>query len=81
MTPGTWLVVWDIIIGIWDAWFVALVVIGITQRVWQSRDKWRSQARYWWRSRIWQVMRDVADRDRVSEIRNTPVPAQTRAAH
>jgi ABC-type transporter Mla maintaining outer membrane lipid asymmetry permease subunit MlaE len=52
MTPGTWLVVWDIVIGIWAAWFVALVVIGITQSVWQSRDRWRSQVRYWWRSRI-----------------------------
>ena len=28
-----------------------------------------------------QVMRDVADRDRVSDIRNTPVSAQARAAH
>jgi len=52
MTPGTWLVVWDIIIGIWVAWFVALVVIGIIQGVWQSRDRWRWQARYRWRSRI-----------------------------
>jgi hypothetical protein len=28
-----------------------------------------------------QVMRDIADRDRVSDIRNTPVSAQARAAH
>src|SRR5215472_4380103 len=33
-------------------WFVTLVVIGIILSVWQSRDKWRSQARYWCRSRI-----------------------------
>jgi hypothetical protein len=39
MTPGSWLVVWDIIIGIWAAWFVALVVISITQSVWQSRAR------------------------------------------
>ena len=29
MTPGTWLVFWDTIIGIWAAWFVVLVVISI----------------------------------------------------
>ena len=28
-----------------------------------------------------QVMRDVADRDRVSDILSTSVPAQARAAH
>ena len=28
-----------------------------------------------------QVMRDVADRGRVSDIRNAPVPARARAAH
>jgi len=28
-----------------------------------------------------QVMRDVADHGRVSDIRNTPVPSEARAAH
>ena len=28
-----------------------------------------------------QVMRDFVDRGRVSDIRNSPVPAQARAAH
>jgi len=50
MAPDTWLVVWDIIIGIWAAWFAALVVISITQSVRQSRD--RRRPRHWRRSRI-----------------------------
>ena len=52
MTPGTWLVFWDTIIGIWAAWFVVLVVISIAQSVWQSRDRRRWRPRHWWRSRI-----------------------------
>ena len=38
MMPATWLIVWDIIIGIWAAWFIALVIISIAQSMWQSRD-------------------------------------------
>jgi hypothetical protein len=48
---ATWLIVWDIIIGIWAAWFIALVIISIAQSMWQSRDRWRLQTKRWWRSR------------------------------
>jgi hypothetical protein len=41
----------DIIIGIWAAWFIALVIISIAQSMWQSRDRWRLQTKRWWRSR------------------------------
>ena len=51
MMPATWLIVWDIIIGIWAAWFIVLVIISIAQSMWQSRDKWRLQTKRWWRSR------------------------------
>jgi hypothetical protein len=51
MMPATWLIVWDIIIGIWAAWFIALVIISIAQSMWQSRDRWRLQTKRWWRSR------------------------------
>jgi len=48
--PATWS---DIIIGIWVAWFIALVIISIAQSMWQSRDRWRLQTKRWWRSRSW----------------------------
>ena len=51
MMPATWLIVWDIIIGIWAAWFIVLVIISIAQSMWQSRDRWRLQTKPWWRSR------------------------------
>jgi len=51
MMPATWLIVWDIIIGIWAAWFIVLVIISIAQSMWQSRDRWRLQTKRWWRSR------------------------------
>jgi hypothetical protein len=53
MMPATWLIVWDIIIGIWAAWFIALVIISLAQSMWQSRDRWRLQTKRWWRSRSW----------------------------
>ena len=29
MMPAAWLIVWDIIIGIWADWFIALVIVSI----------------------------------------------------